>query len=190
MTWHCKTELKMNLFRKLSLVLGVLLSAPSSADFSAIDDAELSDISGQGGVYLSGEITINENSGPIQNAYFGNCGSGSKACGARISYQTKQNGGWYVLDNIRGSFSFQGLTLRVRKIDSGFGGDGALFNREVLEIGLPDNIKVKDLQYTYATSSTARPTDSGFKQTNIYTVNISGDVTMKGNLLVFPTGTP
>lgn len=170
--------------------MGSLSVAVAHAELSSIDDGDLSAISGQGGVYLSGEITINEQGGPIQNAYFGSCSDPAKRCGARIAYQTRQDGGWYVLDDIRGSFSFQGLTLRVRNIDSGFGGDGALFNREVLEIGLPDTIKVDNLQYTYATSSTARPTDAGYKQTDIYTVNIDGDVTMKGNLLVFPTGTP
>lgn len=158
-----------------------------SAELSSIDGDEMSVISGQAGVYLSGEISINENGGPIQNAYFGDC-SDSKRCGARLAYQTKQNGGWFVLDDFKGSFSFQGLTLKVRNINSGFGGDGAKFNREVLEIGLPDQIMVDQLQFTYATSSTARPTDAGFQQTDIYTVEIDGGVTMQGNLLVFPTG--
>jgi len=58
----------------------------------------------------------------------------------------------------------------------------------VLEIGLPDQIKVDKFQYTYATSTTARPSDAGFQQTDIYTVEIDGDITMQGNLLVFPTG--
>lgn len=172
-----------------STVAVVFLSVSSLvlAELSSIEDDVLSGISGQAGVYLSGEITINENGGPIQNAYFGDC-SDSKKCGARLAFQTKENGGWFVLDDFKGGFSFQGLTLRVRDIDSGFGGDGAKFNREVLEIGLPDQIKVDKLQYTYATSSTARPTDVGFQQTDIYTVEIDGNVTLQGNLLVFPTG--
>ena len=168
-------------------VMFLFASSVSMAELSSIDDDALSGISGQAGVYLSGEISINENGGPIQNAYFGDC-SDSKKCGARLAFQTKENGGWFVLDDFKGGFSFQGLTLRVREIDSGFGGDGAKFNREVLEIGLPDQIKVDKLQYTYATSSTARPTDAGFQQTDLYTVEIDGNVTLQGNLLVFPTG--
>lgn len=168
-------------------VMFLCASSVSMAELSSIDDDALSGISGQAGVYLSGEISINENGGPIQNAYFGDC-SDSKKCGARLAFQTKENGGWFVLDDFKGGFSFQGLTLRVREIDSGFGGDGAKFNREVLEIGLPDQIKVDKLQYTYATSSTARPTDAGFQQTDLYTVEIDGNVTLQGNLLVFPTG--
>lgn len=166
-----------------------LFSLPAAAELSSINDEEMSVISGQAGVYLSGEITLNENGGPLQSTsgYFGDC-TDERACGARIAFQTKQNGGWFVLDDMKGSFSFQGLTLRVRDIDSGFGGDGAKFNRQVLEIGLPDQIKVDKFQYTFATSSTARPTDVGFQQTDIYTVEITGDVTMQGNLLVFPTG--
>lgn len=169
------------------LIISLLCSPASYAELSSIDDEELSVISGQAGVYLSGEISINENGGPIQNAYFGNC-SDTKKCGARLAIQTKQNGGWFVLDDFKGGFSFQGLTLKVRNINSGFGGDGAKFNREVLEIGLPDQIKVDKLQYTYATSSTARPTDVGFQQTDLYSVEIDGNVTLQGNLLVFPTG--
>ncbi len=164
-----------------------LLSFSVAAELSSINDEEMSVISGQAGVYLSGEITLNENGGPIQNAYFGDC-TDSKRCGARLAFQTKQDGGWFVLDDMKGSFSFQGLTLRVRDINSGFGGDGANFNRQVLEIGLPDQIKVDKFQYTYATSTTARPSDAGFQQTDIYTVEIDGDITMQGNLLVFPTG--
>jgi len=163
------------------------LSFTAVAELSSINDEEMSVISGQAGVYLSGEITLNENGGPIKNAYFGDC-TDDKRCGARIAFQTKQNGGWFVLDDMKGSFSFQGLTLRVRDINSGFGGDGAKFNSQVLEIGLPDQIKVDKFQYTYATSSTARPSDAGFQQTDIYTVEIDGDITMQGNLLVFPTG--
>lgn len=169
------------------LIISLLCSPAAYAELSSIDDEELSVISGQAGVYLSGEISINENGGPIQNAYFGNC-SDTKKCGARLAIQTKQNGGWFVLDDFKGGFSFQGLTLKVRNINSGFGGDGAKFNREVLEIGLPDQIKVDKLQYTYATSSTARPTDVGFQQTDLYSVEIDGNVTLQGNLLVFPTG--
>lgn len=168
-------------------LIASLLCSYASAELSSIDDEALSVISGQAGVYLSGEISINENGGPIQNAYFGDC-TDSKKCGARLAIQTKQNGGWFVLDDFKGGFSFQGLTLKVRSINSGFGGDGAKFNREVLEIGLPDQIKVDKLQYTYATSSTARPTDLGFQQTDLYSVEIDGNVTLQGNLLVFPTG--
>jgi hypothetical protein len=149
----------------------------------------MSNVSGQGGVYLSGEIAINENGGPIQNAYWGDC-SDQKKCGARLAFQTRDSGGWFVLDDIRGTFSFQGLTLKVRTIDSGFGGDGALFNRDVLEIGLPDIVRFDDVRFTYATSSTARPTDAGFQQTDIYSVEMNGDVVMQGNVLVFPTGNP
>jgi len=177
--------MKINKIAIASFVL--LLPFGVNAELAPLDDSHLSGVSGQGGVYLSGELSINENGGPIQNAYFGDCSNATQRCGARIAFQTKQNGGWFVLDDFKGSFSFQGLTLRVRKINSGFGGDGAVFNRDVLEIGLPDVIKVDKLQYTYATSATARPSGN---QTNIYTVKIDGDVTLQGNILVFPTGNP
>src|SRR5690606_20155796 len=110
-------------------------------------------------VYLTGEISINEEGGPLVNSYCGSCADSAKICGARLSFQTQQNGGWLVLDNIKGSISFEGLTFQVRNISSGFGWDGAIFNRDVMEIGLPESIRMNDFQYTLATGSSSRPTD-------------------------------
>jgi hypothetical protein len=178
--------------KQSTLILFVLLVTAGlcHADLQAVDDEGLSEVSGQAGIYLSGEISINENGGPIRNAHFGDCSQPNQRCGGRIAVQTKQDGGWFVLDDIRGSFAFQGLTLRSREINSGFGGDGAEFNDTVLEIGLPDEIKMRNFQFTYGSSSTARPSDPGFRQTDIYQVRMHGDVTMQGNLLIFPTGNP
>lgn len=163
---------------------------PAAAEMSLINDEDLSDVAGQGGIYLSGDISINELGGPVENSYFGRCDDASKKCGARLAYRLKETGGWMVLDDIRGSFAFEGLTLRVRTIDSGFAGDGELFNREVLELGLPNTVRFNDVRYKIAASSTARPTDPGFQQTDMFSVEMQGDVIMEGNLLVFPTGNP
>lgn len=160
------------------------------AELARLDDGALSNVSGQGGIYLSGDVSINELGGPIQNSYFGSCDDADKKCGARLAYRLKENGGWFVLDDIRGSFAFEGLTLRVRHIDSGFGGDGELFNREVVELGLPNVVRYDNVQFKLAASSTARPTDPGFQQTDIFAIEMQGDVTMEGKLLVFPTGNP
>ena len=173
--------------RWLILALWPLLA---QAELQQVEDQELADVTGQGGIYLSGDITINENGGPMEDAYWGRCDEPGKRCGGRITMQTRENGGWFVLDDIRGGFAFQGLTLRTRFIDSGFGGDGEDFNREVLEIGLPDTVKFRDVSMTFGTSNMARPSDPGFQQTNIYTIQMNGDVTLQGNLLLFPTGTP
>jgi len=170
--------------------LALFLPVAAAADLSLLDDGALSDVSGQGGIYLSGDISINEMGGPIQNSYFGSCGEVGKKCGARLAYRLKQDGGWFVIDDIRGSFAFEGLTLRVRHVDSGFGGDGALFNRDVVELGLPNVVRYNDVQFKLAASSTARPTDPGFQQTDILSIQMQGDVTLEGNLLVFPTGNP
>jgi hypothetical protein len=104
-----------------------------------------------------------------------------------LSFQTQQGGGWFVLDNVRGGIAFEGLTVQVREINSGFGGDGALFNRDVLEIGMPESLRFNDFGYTLATSSTERPTDPGFEQVDLFTVELSGEVILEGNLLIFPT---
>lgn len=171
---------------RLLLIL-LFFSTYAGAEMQSIADEALSEVTGQSGVYLSGDVKINENGGPLNNSYFGDCSDNTKVCGGRWSFKTQDNGGWFVVDDIRGSIAFEGLTLQVRDISSGFGGDGALFNRDVLEIGLPDTLKMDDFQFTLATSNTARPTDAGFKQLDFMTVEMSGEVTLEGNLLVFPT---
>lgn len=171
-------------------LLMVLPGLAPRAELTSIDDAALAQISGQGGIYLSGDISINELGGPIENNYFGNCADAAKKCGARLAYQLKENGGWMVLDDIRGTFSFEGLTLRIRSINSGFAGDGELFDGDALELGLPNTVRFDDVRFKIAASSTPRPTDVGFQQTDIFAVEMQGDVIMEGNLLVFPAGTP
>lgn len=177
-------------YSPLLVVLVLLAGNNASAELSRMDDGALAAVSGQGGIYLSGDISINEMGGPIQNSYFGTCGEVGKKCGARLAYRLREDGGWFVLDDIRGSFSFEGLTLRVRHIDSGFGGDGELFNRDVVELGLPNVVRYHDVHFNLAASNTARPTDPGFQQTDLFSIEMQGDVMLEGNLLVFPTGNP
>lgn len=172
------------------IILSILIATPVSAELDRLNDEDLSEVAGQGGIYLSGDISINEMGGPIENTYFGRCDDPDKKCGARLAYRLKEDGGWMVLDEIRGNFAFEGLTLRVRSIDSGFGGDGEQFNRDVLEIGLPDIVRFNDVRFKIAGSNMPRPTDPGFRQTDILAVEMQGDVIMEGNLLVFPAGNP
>lgn len=178
----------------IAIGMGALLAiiAPRlvQAEMTTVDDATLAGISGQGGIYLSGDISINELGGPVEDSYFGSCEELAKKCGARFAYQLKENGGWMVLDEIRGNFAFEGLTLRVRSINSGFGGDGEVFDGDVLELGLPDVIRFHDVRFKIAGSSMARPSDPGFRQTDIISAEMQGNVIMEGNLLVFPAGTP
>lgn len=173
----------------LILLLG-LQAGPSLAHLKKMNDQAMSNVAAQGGIYLSGDVSLNETGGPIQNAYFGSCTDTTKVCGARIAVQMAQNDGWLVIDNLRGKFSFEGLTLRTKTINSGFGGDGALFNRQVLDIGLPDTVRLDKVNFNIATSSTARPTDAGFTQTNLFSVQMQGTMKLQGDMLVFPTGTP
>ncbi len=95
----------------LLVSLGALLPAPVMAELDRLSDKALGDVSGKGGIYLSGDISINENGGPIDNSYFGQYDDANKKCGARFAHQLKEGGGWMALDEIRGSFAFEGLTL-------------------------------------------------------------------------------
>lgn len=190
---------------KTVLSLLFLINISTSYSLEPLDEKSLKDITGQGGVYLSGDITINDTGGPLNNTQDASnpaiwqktCLSSStdQRCGARIAVNAGDgaSSGWLVLDNIRGRFSFEGMTLKTRTIDasdSSFNGDGASFNNDVLEIGLPNTVKYSNVSYTIANSNQARPTDSGFNQTDIFSVKIDGDVSLRGNLLLFPTGNP
>lgn len=173
------------------LVVPFMIGAQHAVgELDRLNDRALSEVSGQGGIYLSGDISINEMGGPIENSYFGRCDDADKKCGARLAYRLKEDGGWMVLDEIRGNFAFEGLTLRIRSIDSGFGGDGEVFSGDVMEIGLPNTVRYNDVHFKIAGSNTPRPTDPGFQQTDIIAVEMQGEVIMEGNLLVFPAGNP
>lgn len=177
------------LFRVLIFMLTAGLA---NAEMSSIDDSDLSEVTGQSGVYLTGEVSINEEGGAFNDSdshgYFGDCSNSQKVCGARLAFKTQNDGGWFAIDNIQGSVSFEGLTFRLRDIADGFGGDGLLFNRDVIEIGLPKSIRMNDFQYTLATANQDRPSNnSNYQQVDLMTVEMSGDLTLQGNLLVFPT---
>lgn len=182
----------MTLIRTFMGVLGVamLTTTQAFAELDRLSDDDLSDVAGQGGIYLSGDISINEDGGPIDNSYFGQCDEVGKKCGARFAYQLKENGGWMVLDEIRGNFAFEGLTLRVRSVDSGFDGDGQAFDSDVLEVGLPNIVRFNDVRFKIAASNQARPTAPNFQQTDIFAVEMQGDVVLEGNMLFFPKGNP
>ena len=83
-----------------ALLLALALSSSKHAvgELDRLNDEALSEVSGQGGIYLSGDISINEMGGPIENGYFGRCDDAGKKCGARLAYRLKEDGGWMVLD--------------------------------------------------------------------------------------------
>ncbi len=199
---------------KQGLVLSSLLCASAWA-MEPIGEEELGNVSGQNGVYLSGDIAFNELTGPLVSTDAGNqpadtgqaipvwgtCAEKEagtvQRCGARIAVSTNNTDGYFVLDEMRGKMSFEGLTLKAREIvGSGstpddFGGDEVAFDgKTVLEIGLPNEVRFDQFELTIANSSHERPTEMGYQQQNIFGVEIDGAIEMQGNLLVFPTGTP
>ncbi|WP_197481224.1 DUF6160 family protein, partial [Oleiphilus sp. HI0086] len=62
------------LFRVLIFMLTAGLA---NAEMSSIDDSDLSEVTGQSGVYLTGEVSINEEGGAFNDSdshgYFGDC---------------------------------------------------------------------------------------------------------------------
>ena len=196
---------------KRALWLLVACTFTAHAELQPLADDELSKQSGQGGVYLSGEFSINKNGGVLWKtpattnaatwaANERSCAtkgsSTPESCGMRLAIRSEAAGGWYVLDNIKGIFSFEGLTLRTRVINSGFGGDGAAFNQDVLEFGLPNEVKFKDGSFGFAVANqgawrnnlgtVANGGDATYQQTSIFSAKIDGTIRMQGNVLVFP----
>lgn len=195
-------------FVHISTLLITLIWACSTAALQPLSGNEMAKVIGQGGVYLSGDLTINSNGGPINedapddNGYWkATCTPEEKSCGGRLAFNTSSEGGFLVLDNIRGRFSFSGLTLTTRAISStvsnvdSFGqADVDAFltsgGSNVLELGLPTSINFQNVSFTLAASNFARPTDNGFSQTDIFSININGTSNLQGNVLLFPTGNP
>lgn len=209
----------------------LLLPALSAAALQDMEETELAAIGAQGGMYLSGELNINKPytvagttwNGPLwkkplssdpntwaadERACGPNVAGGkTETCGMRIAvkFQKDAAGGWYVIDNLKGSFRFEGLTLQNRTINNdaglntGFAGDGTWFNGDVLEIGLPSKAIYKDVSFTVATSATAEWTKAldipytdpdtsklTYKQNPLFSVKIDGEIRTRGNLLIFP----
>jgi hypothetical protein len=195
----------------LFLWLALLLPALAHSELQPMADDALSATSGQGGVYLSGDFSINKSGGVLWTTPTSNVASTWAAnqrscatlgasspedCGMRIAIRAEAAGGWYVLDNMKGIFSFDGLTLRTRFIDSGFNGDGSTFSQDTLEFGLPNEMKFQDARFTFAVANqggwrnkagtVANAGDATYQQTNIFSAKVDGSIRMQGNVLVFP----
>ena len=196
---------------KIGILACLLVAAPVYAEMLALDDDTLSSMNGQGGVYLSGEFSINKDGGVLWSKPASNnpstwtasqrsCATAGAStpenCGMRVAIRSEADGGWYVLDNLKGVFSFEGLTLRTRTINSGFNGDGATFNQDVLEFGLPNEVKFKDGSFAFGVAnqggwqnkslSVANGGNPSYQQTNIFSAKIDGTIRMQGNVLIFP----
>ena len=221
--------------KQVLIFLGTFSVCLCNAELAAIDDVDMAGISGQGGVYLSGEFSINKNGGPLWTTTldsvsdndapldafdeFGvrkeyrNCGTATdlKECGLRFAIKLNENSeGWYVIDDLSGGMSFDGLTLRTRTLTEvpdynnvvlnsdgkptpvmyNFSDEGEA-DQEILEIGLPGTVSFNDFRFKYAVANNGEfgvPLADGtaFKQTEIFGVELDGAITLQGNLLLFP----
>ncbi|WP_411722691.1 DUF6160 family protein [Marinobacter sp. F4216] len=73
----------MDVIRSLLVLAGCSFSSLGLAELAPLADGDLSQVSGQGGIYLSGDVSINEMGGPVENGYFGRCGDAGKSA-ARV----------------------------------------------------------------------------------------------------------
>lgn len=198
-------------FKLLALACITSLLNVNAHSLEAISEEALDSVSGQNGVSLSGELSFNEDGGPLTSSDVGNIDPNDASivwgtcteknaltadrCGARLAVKPNDTDGWLALDELKGSVSFEGLTLRSRDIAStdSFGGDedeAGITGKTVLEIGLPNEVKFENFSYSYVTSSQGRPTDAGYQEQVRHGIDFNGSVQMQGNLLVFPVGNP
>ncbi|MEK9767274.1 MAG: hypothetical protein VW274_12430, partial [Thalassolituus sp.] len=137
-------------------------------------------------------------------------------CGMRFAIKLNENSeGWYVIDDLSGGMSFEGLTLRTERLTSAVNYDAwdnaagdfqtMAIDEEVVQIGLPGVVSFRDFKFKFAVANngefgvaprdengqvainpeTNAPYDS-FRQTDIFGVQLNGDIILQGNLLLFP----
>lgn len=152
----------------------VLASASAQAQLLDLGDGELSEVNGQAGISMSSSLSLSPNTKDTR------CLGG---CGARLAIQPNKSTGWIVMDNFRGVFSFEGLTLDIVTINSGYDGDGAAFNNKALRLSLVD-AHTDNLQYTLAGANQPKP-GAGLQQTDLLTYKANGGGQLTGNLYIF-----
>lgn len=193
-------------------ISALVLFSPCFADMREIDDMDLSEISGKGGVYLSGEFAINKTGGPLwddpvevdgfapgSRPVFNSAGNIIDAapceggvCGLRLAIQLDEGSeGWFILDDVSGGLSFEGLTLQTETLLAGTERNNQSNDAEVLKIGLPDTISFNNYKFKFAAANNGEfgvPLADGtpFRQTDIFGVQLDGDIAVGGNLLLFP----
>jgi CubicO group peptidase (beta-lactamase class C family) len=153
----------------------LLMAGPVLAELRPLAEDELQEISGQAGMSISASLNFAAN--PAQTR----CPGG---CGTRVAIQPANSSGFIVLDNIQGTFSFEGLSFDIVTIDSGYDGDGAAFNSSAMRLGLTD-ASFSNARFTLAGSNSAASAGAGFQQTDLLTYRVNGDVRMNGNLYLF-----
>ena len=163
--------------RAAAVALLAMLAGPlAQAELRTLPDDDLGQVVGQDGLSLG--VTVNIQKTPSITR----CPGG---CGARVAIQPAGSGNnFLVLDNISGTFSFDEVTVDILSINSGFGGDGAAFNRPVLRVGLKDT-SFQDLRFTIAGANKARGTDPGLVQTNLVSARIDGTLKLQGHVNIF-----
>jgi hypothetical protein len=153
----------------------LFVAGPALAELQPLAEDELQGISGQAGLSISASLNFAAN--PTQTR----CPGG---CGARLAIQPANSSGFIVLDNIQGTFGFEGLSFDIVTIDSGYAGDGAAFNASAMRLGLRD-ASFRNARFTLAGSNSATSGGAGFQQTDLLTYQTNGDVRLNGNLYLF-----
>lgn len=184
------------IFKTISTgLITILVSAVSLAEMQPLDDSNLGNVNAQNGISLSGSFDLNTSGGPKWdynrdgNGDATTCTTNGGKCGARFALKATDSGGWFILDDIRGGFSFgetssdpdaKGLEVAV-KTNNTATNNGT--SKDVLEFKLPSVVNYDNVNFTVATGASA---EFNTQQTNIMSIQIDGRVVTEGKLLVFP----
>ncbi|MDF3934058.1 DUF6160 family protein [Pseudomonas citronellolis] len=155
----------------LALLLGGA-ALPAAAELRQLADDDLGGISGQDGLSLSLQATLQRDAST-------RCSGG---CGARVAFQPAGSGGNYVvLDNIFGSFDFAEVTLDIVTMTNAAG-----VSRNVLRIGLQD-LNLNGFSMTLAGANAASGSAAGLSQTNLLNATVNGTLHLQGHVNLFNT---
>ena len=179
-------------------LMAIMAALPSYAEMLPLSEEALSELNAQSGLALSGSFDLNTAGGPLWDVERNpdgsvilengeaKCSVNDGRCGARFTLQATEDGGWFVLDNLKGGIEFgesvpggQPLEIRVEERDNNAGE-----TKSVIAVKMSNVLRYSDLNFTVAT---ADGPESTANQTNIYSLQIDGDVIGRGNILIFPT---
>ena len=121
-------------------LMAIIATLPLYAEMVPLSEETLSALDGQSGLALSGSFDLNTAGGPLWDVERNpdgsvildngeaKCSVNDGRCGARFTLQATEEGGWFVLDNLKGGIEFgesvpggQPLEIRVEERDNNAG---------------------------------------------------------------------
>lgn len=154
----------------MRLLFILLFSLPSFAQLLPLDETALEEIQGAGAVRLSGDVQLNSAGGPA---------NGSR--GARIAVQADSGGAWFVIDDLKGSFSFAGMEISTANVTEG------IESRSVIKIGLPGQVGFDTVTASIGVNNNGGELTSAAANNSkiLFSTYMDGNFNINGDLLIW-----